>query len=135
MKRNIPIFNPPQHSNPKKIVSERMYSKSKGIVRSQLGKLRDTIFSFRCDNPKTDFYINFTMNRSIPIFNPLQHPNPNQKKNVSAQQYKYIFQQIDYLLKCIILMKIRTAKHVKQKKYFWLTKNIIHLYCIPPPYP
>jgi len=41
---------------------------------------------------------------------------------------------MDYLFKCIILMKIPTAKHISQKKYFWLVKNIIHLYCIPPPH-
>ena len=132
MNRSIPISNPNPNPNPKKIVSERLYSKSKSIVRLQQVILRDTIISFRYDNQKTDFYINYTMNQSKPNYKSLQHSNP--KNNVSEQQYKYIIPQMNYLFKCIILMKIPTAKHISQKKYFWLTKKIIHLYCIPPPH-
>jgi len=125
-------FNSLQHPNPKKYVSDRLYSKSKSIVQSQLVRLQDTIFSFRYDNSKTHIYSNITMNQRKQNFNSFQHPNP--KKNISELRYKYVFSQMDNLFKSIILIKIPTVKYVNQKKYIWLTKNIIHLYSIPPPH-
>ena len=120
MNRSIPILNQLQNHNPKKIISEQLYSKSKGIVRLQLVKLRYTIFLFQKNNLKNGLYINFIMKRRKQNFNPLQHPNP--KRNVSARLYPKI--------KNFFSAEV----YSKEKKVFQNQKRVTIRLSIPPPY-